>query len=68
MSEQLENPIEKQINRGKIDTSSTHIHYHSPYRIDTGTPEKRGMDKLTLLAQIIFYWNDTIMYVSSTHE
>jgi hypothetical protein len=32
----------------KIDTSSTHIHYHSPYRIDTGTPEKRGMDKLTL--------------------
>jgi hypothetical protein len=48
MSEQLENPIEKQINRGKIDTSSTHIHYHSPYRIDTGTPAKRGMDKLTL--------------------
>jgi hypothetical protein len=40
MSEQLENPIEKQINRGKIDTSGMHIHYHSPYRIDTGTPRK----------------------------
>jgi hypothetical protein len=55
MSEQLENPIEKQINRGIIDTSSTHIHYHSPYRIDTGTPEKRGMDKLTSIESLDGY-------------
>ena len=48
LSKQFQNPIEKSLERGKIDTSNTHIHDRSLSWLDTGILIRRGGIKLVL--------------------
>lgn len=48
LSKHFQNPTEKILNRGKIDTPNTKIHDHSLSCLGTSTLIKRGGDKLVL--------------------
>jgi hypothetical protein len=51
LSKQFQNPIEKSLERGKIDTSNTHIHDRSLSWLDTAILIRCGGIKLVLWGQ-----------------